>query len=282
MLKLTKIALIKFSVVLLVILGCSASTGNTNDFVNNHNQRTETLDTITRILLKQELALGSKWCTLNYSNSSHEIAVFLSIHDNENTAVDAFNAIIDQCPEFSLLELNQNGDRLIRFGYNGKSYAIDPNRIFSEVGLINSLKKYNNTYPEQVQSGYSQFASDLLNKIIPKSKNTYLIAVHNNNENNFSINTFKDNAEAEEVFVNPSNDIDDFFYVTLKQDYDYFKSKKYNVILQEVNIPDDGSLSVYCQKNNIPYINIEAQDGHLEIQKKMIIETYNLIKSKQP
>ena len=268
------------AILILAILGCSASTRGKKDFVNKQTVEKNNRDTSTRYPCKFSFSLGSKICFLNCSKSATEKAVFLSIHDDENTAVEAFNAIVNDCPDFTLMELNQNGDRLIRYGYNGNTYSIDPNRIFSKIGLLNSLKKYNATFPEQVKNGFSNFADEMLDKILPKSKTTYIIAAHNNGENNLSINTYKGSPEANEVYSNPSMDIDDFIYVTDQADFEYFRSKKYNVVLQANSIPDDGSLSVYCQKNNVPYINIEAQDGHLEIQKKMIIDVYNLIKTK--
>ena len=52
------------------------------------------------------------------------------------------------------------------------------------------------------------------------------------------------------------------------------------MVLQSINAIDDGSLSIYCQKNKLQYINIEAQHGQKEQQIKMLKETYSLIKSK--
>jgi hypothetical protein len=51
------------------------------------------------------------------------------------------------------------------------------------------------------------------------------------------------------------------------------------VVLQSANAIDDGSLSIYCQKNKLPYINIEAQHGQKAEQIKMLQETYSLIKN---
>ena len=52
------------------------------------------------------------------------------------------------------------------------------------------------------------------------------------------------------------------------------------MILQDnENCIDDGSLSVYCGKRNIPYANVEAEDGHLTEQIFLISE---LIKHVHP
>ena len=270
-----------FGICIFFFIQCSRPNNQKNKTEKNQESTTTISDSLTRQKNQHIFNLGSTQCELNCSISSNEFAVFLSIHDDENTAVEAFNAIIDQCPKFSLMELNQSGGRLIQYELNGKSYLVDPNRIFSQEGLISSLKKYNKNYPEEVISGFSKFATEFLSKVLPKTRKTYLIAAHNNTEGNLSINTYKGSPVAKEIYSNPSMDIDDFLYVTDQEDFNYFKSKKYNVVLQANSIPDDGSLSVYCQKNNIPYINIESQDGHLEIQKKMIIDTYNLIKTKK-
>ena len=71
-----------------------------------------------------------------------------------------------------------------------------------------------------------------------------------------------------------------FSLLTIKADFDFFRSKNFNVVLQNENAGDDGSLSVFCQKNQIPYINIEAQNGHKEKQMQMIKESYYLIMNK--
>lgn len=47
---------------------------------------------------------------------------------------------------------------------------------------------------------------------------------------------------------------------------------QYNVVLQaNETMTDDGSLSVYCAKLGIPYVNVEAQYGHIWLQMYMLI-----------
>ena len=43
---------------------------------------------------------------------------------------------------------------------------------------------------------------------------------------------------------------------------------------------DDGSLSIYCTKNNIRYINIEVEMGNVNKHREMIQEVYSLFKQK--
>lgn len=75
-------------------------------------------------------------------------------------------------------------------------------------------------------------------------------------------------------------DVDVFFLVTEQADFDYLKKQKQNVVLQSEKPTDDGSLSVYFEKNNIPYINIEAENEHNEKQIEMMKIIYGLLKNK--
>ncbi|MBK8927556.1 MAG: hypothetical protein IPM74_17060 [Crocinitomicaceae bacterium] len=66
-------------------------------------------------------------------------------------------------------------------------------------------------------------------------------------------------------------DPDDFIFTTDKNLYDHLSQLPVNIILQDNdNCKDDGSLSVYCGRKGIPYVNIEAEYGHLTEQVKLI------------
>ena len=53
--------------------------------------------------------------------------------------------------------------------------------------------------------------------------------------------------------------------------YEKFKNLGYNTVLQNnATMTDDGSLSVLAGQQNIPYVNVEAQHGHLEEQVEML------------
>src|SRR3546814_8896079 len=72
-------------------------------------------------------------------------------------------------------------------------------------------------------------------------------------------------------------DSDDLIVVTKGRFYRFYKKRGINVVLQSKRPTDDGSLSVYAEQQKIPYINIEAQEGHLEQQKQMISLTCKLL-----
>jgi hypothetical protein len=47
---------------------------------------------------------------------------------------------------------------------------------------------------------------------------------------------------------------------------------RYHIVLQDnTNVTDDGSLSVFCARGGIDYVNVEAEHGHLVRQLKMMI-----------
>ncbi|MNY25704.1 hypothetical protein D3C86_1595040 [compost metagenome] len=66
-------------------------------------------------------------------------------------------------------------------------------------------------------------------------------------------------------------DPDDLILVTEKVLFSKLKKENVNVVLQHQEAEDDGSLSIYAMKNNIPYLNVEVQHGHLE-DNLMLIE----------
>ncbi len=206
--------------------------------------------------------------------------MFVSLHDNENTSIEAFSASQSAMPGTGLVELSQNGNRLLNYGHQGRNYVFDPNRMFSPKGVKKTLMNYNSEFPREVETRVIRFSDSVLRVILPSSGEGYLVAIHNNTDNEFSVLTYRNSKDAEDVFVNQSEDVDDFFIVTNRSDFEYFKAKRRNVVLQSDDAEDDGSLSVYCQRNGIPYINVEAQHGHSVQQARMMQESYQLIKNK--
>ena len=230
---------------------------------------------------EKTINLGSKSCRLILKGTSDHNAIFLSLHDDENTSVIAFNEVSQSIDNPVLIELQQSGSRFIKYGYNGLDYLVDPNRIFTEIGINNTLKKNNKTVHAELKVAIKKVSSQMVDLILPNDKKKYIVAIHNNSNDNYSAKSYVGSNDAEKIYMNPSEDPDDFFFVTNLQDFEFFKTKKRNVVLQSLIALDDGSFSIYCARINQAYINIEAQDGHKETQKLMIKEAYQLIQSKQ-
>lgn len=236
--------------------------------------------TFTNDIVKK-LSLGESSCKVLIVGKEQKFAKFISLHENEHTSIEGItNNINSSTFNCKLYILKQNGDRRLKYILKGKSYFFDPNRIFSLKGIKATLLNCNKSYPSELENRVKSFSDSLLLIMDVENSKNYIIAIHNNTNDKFSVLSYKKSRDAEQVYVNNDEDIDDFFIVTSATDYEHFKSKKLNVVLQSENAEDDGSLSIYCQKNGLKYINIEAELGHKDKQIKMIKETYSLIKNK--
>lgn len=216
-----------------------------------------------------EYSLGNKIIRINIISGNSPEFVFLNVHENEKTSINTARDIARKYGS-KFIYLSNAGNRNISFELNNETYTFDPNRIFSIPGIRKTLKNLGG-YSKNAESEVNKFAQFIIKEIIPDSK--YVIAVHNNTEGSYSADSYygeykKDGAS---IFKIKSEDPDDFFFVTRDIDFEYLKSKGFNVILQDnENVRDDGSLSVYCGKHDIPYINVETLDGKYKKQYEML------------
>ncbi|QEC53297.1 hypothetical protein EDD80_10331 [Anseongella ginsenosidimutans] len=203
---------------------------------------------------------------------------FLNLHDDENTAVKAALQVMEE-KGGRLVELKHSGERLVKFPTGNRSYQFDPNRMFTAEGRKATLKRYGST-GLQAEKALAGFADSLL-QVYDIANIPCIITLHNNTEDNFSAKSYLPGAiydkEARKVYLASGADADDFVVVTRSRYYRFYKRKDINVVLQSKNPTDDGSLSVYAEWEGLPYINIEAQEGHLEQQVRMISVTYQLL-----
>ncbi|MCE3282568.1 MAG: hypothetical protein K0Q66_1305 [Chitinophagaceae bacterium] len=207
----------------------------------------------------------------NYGTNAGDI-VFLNVHENESTSVKAAEQYLEG-KEGKLLRVHQSGKRFLSFRLKTTTFQFDPNRIFSEKGREATLKGNNKTYLPVVEKKVEEFAEQLLSNI---SDAKVIVALHNNTDGGpLTIKTFP----VKHRYVNPAMDADDFVLTTEKSIFDQLKKKKINVVLEtSANTVDDGSLSIYCSKKKIPYINIEAQQGHQSQQVKMMNALSDILK----
>lgn len=210
------------------------------------------------------------------------IITYFNMHDNENTAVEAAEQVVKEYGG-RLIELMHSGTRNIVFYLDGQKYQFDPNRIFTNIGIRKTLqdhKNYNKAAHEEVKK-----FSDWLLKQYSLNQSTAMVAVHNNTDNNYSIQSYCKGgiyeSETKKINISEGQDYDDFFFVTTLEHFNYFAKLGFNVVLQNnEKVTDDGSLSVYWGKEKKrPYINIETQDAHLEQQIKMMTAVIGLYKN---
>jgi hypothetical protein len=231
----------------------------------------------SKIALSQQkisITVGASVVSLELLDYSNNDLLFVNLHNNEVTSIQAIKQVLLN-PSAKYLGILSGGTREVNLSENGRTITFDPNRIYTKTGIEKTLKNYHCNTDSNFKV-VEMFSKELL-KYFSKAK--LLVAVHNNSDGGFSINSIlkdmKTKKDAKEIFVNPNNDEDDFYYVTEKSKFDYFKIKGYNVVLQDnKHVENDGSLSVYCGRKNISYINIECQNNHLDEQIKMIQEIY--------
>jgi len=211
---------------------------------------------------------------------------FFNLHDNENTAVEAAAQII-ATHGGTLLEFRHDGERLISFDVGTDHFKFDPNRMFSAVGIAKDLIKHGPDSP-QAREAVAGFGRRIVNEYIEPNRKL-VVTVHNNtNDGGLTVNSYVANTgETAEVFSSPDQDIDDFFIVTEKDFFTKLKSRGFNVVLQDTeriksdDSLDDGSLSIYCGRNGIPYVNVESEHGHLEQQVKMLEAIDEIVSGKR-
>lgn len=206
--------------------------------------------------------------------------IFVNVHENESASVIAAKQVLDSVRQYCLVELKFNKKRLINFNLNRKNYSIDPNRIYTQIGAKATLKKYNKYYTDDVLQAVTHMAQTYISSYIDNKQ--FVVALHNNSDGDYSVLSYSAAGEyakdAVDVYINEQQDADDFFYTTERKFFEFLKAKKYNAVLQHNNTAtDDGSLSIYCAIKNIPYINIEAENGNLLKQKIMMRIVLELI-----
>lgn len=195
----------------------------------------------------------------------------INVHENENTSVHAFQSS-SYAAKIKLLYLHQYGKRNIACCFNGidTSY-FDPNRIFTDDGIRKTLIT-NSNYTDTAAMHAKHVADSILQWLLPAK---CIIALHNNTNENYSLLSYRKKGgsanDAARVFLNPQMDTDDFIFTNNEALFKWLKKNRVNVVLQNNSgVSDDGSLSVYFKNSDVLYINIEAEQGHVDQQKKLI------------
>lgn len=240
-----------FAVLMVAILLCSCKTPSTRE----HPFQLGETRIQTRVTHGRELS-----------------PTMVNVHDDENTSVRAGKVVIRESGG-RLIELTHRGKRLVEFQLAGQTYRFDPNRIFSEDGIRATLTKQTN-YSEAAHAAVRDFALQFI-QTFALDRQPVIIALHNTGNGGLSINSYQPNRElnraADRVHESKSRSAGDFFYVTDARFFAWLKDRDFNVMLQDnANVPDDGSMSVYFARLGIPYLNIEANNHHLEEQIEMV------------
>ena len=197
--------------------------------------------------------------------------VFINLHDDEITSVDAAKRVLEEYGGL-LIEVENNAQRNIRFKLDRHFYKVDPNRIFSEEGIRKSLEQLGRTSDKAIDE--VEKLGQRLIQLIPEEAKC-IIALHNNTPDLFSVVEYAPgngrSADCKKVYISAEKDADDFFLTTDNDLYEELAGKGFNTILQDnKNCTEDGSLSVYCGKKSIRYVNCETEHGKVEQYYKMV------------
>ena len=198
--------------------------------------------------------------------------LLFNLHENERTSVDAATHLIRRHGG-QVLVLHHSGEREIRFLLSGRSFSFDPNRIFTDPGAFATVAPEGAGHSEAVRV-VRDFAKDLVSNYSLDSMSV-IVTLHNNTDQGYSAESYLPDGpyalDARKVFVDLRQDPDDFFFVTDEAFFTRLSQAGFNVVLQNNRfVTDDGSLSVLAGRHGIPYINVEAQHGHLKMQEKML------------
>ncbi len=196
--------------------------------------------------------------------------VHLNVHDDENTSVQAAEAVLSRRGG-TLVELRHGGGRRVAFKLGGKGFDFDPNRVFTDVGAAATVKPAGS---KRAVAAARAFGDALLAAFDLGSAAT-LVALHNNSPDApLTVETYatgKYKRDAAAVTVARGVDPDDFFLVTTRGLYDALAARGFHVVLQDnAAVADDGSLSVVSGRRGVRYVNVEAQHGHLAAQERML------------
>jgi D-alanyl-D-alanine dipeptidase len=223
--------------------------------------------------------------TTTFPGATEPVSVaFVSVHDDEETAVEAAGDVL-RARGGRRLELRHTGAREIAFRIGAVDHRIDPNRIFTPAGRRATLESLS-TWSQPADDVVAAFADELLSTLAVDDVDL-VVAIHNNTSDRYAATSYAPGgplaADAARVSLRPGGDADDFFFVTDAAIFSALADRGHTVILQnEATVTDDGSLSVWCGRMGIPYVNVEAEHGHREEQAAMLRDLLDAVTAVRP
>lgn len=210
--------------------------------------------------------IGSKTIALKvYQYGNVKDFVCINLHANETSSFAAAKSVLAETGG-TLIKIENNGQRVIRFSLKGVTFGFDPNRIFSRTGIEETLRE-NKKLTREAMDEVERFAKQIL-ALFPDSTNC-IIALHNNTDEAFSIKSYLPDGnrknDAKAVYKDSTQDVDDISFTTDSLLYQRMADFGFNSIWQDnEKVKRDGSLSVYCGEKKKRYINIETQHGKVQ------------------
>jgi hypothetical protein len=196
---------------------------------------------------------------------------YLSLHENEQTAVQAATAVLGQRAG-TLIELRGRGRRLVSFHDGVRPLAFDPNRIFTDPGVERTLRRYGSYTDAGIQAALRLRSAVL--PLLDGRPDEPVVALHNNAGSSYSIQAYRPGgvhaADVQALALHPDRAPHAFFLVTRAPLFEALRNAGFNVVLQNDRPADDGSLAVWMQQQGRAYVNVEARYGALREQQSML------------
>ncbi len=207
--------------------------------------------------------------------------VFVNLHDNENTCVDAAMLFLASHGG-RLIELRHGRGREVVIRRAGRMYTFDPNRMFSIEGLRKSLAHSNNISDDDLVLA-TGFAAKVIALIAP-TKDVPVIAIHNNSPDKLTIRDFMPGEwygpDSRAVHIARDRDPDDFFFTNSPGLYESLAGMDHNVALMAKRPPDRGTLGNYINSLGGLYIIVEAEHGHIQEQTLMLQDLGSVLQNR--
>ena len=170
-----------------------------------------------------------------------------------------------------------NQTREVSFQYQCNTIRFDPNRVFSELGIIQTLAANQIAATPEIIAEVNRFSQFMIDKCEQQS---VIIALHNNRD--FNINFYLPGGEcdgsAEAVHCEPNEGPHHLILTSERDDFQALKNKKVNCVLESKSVSDyPGAFSEYCINNKIRYFNIETYLGQPEKQKELLMHVADII-----
>lgn len=194
----------------------------------------------------------------HYSNQSDKGLTYFHPHASEPTSLEMSIETIARCGG-SIISFDNANNRNIKFKHKNVEYQFDPNRIYTRKGVLDTLKNLGpySKEAENIVFTFGKWVSGLLSA-------DRVIAVHNNLNKNYNVLSYRDPdgnpiEGIRALNINPALSPANFIYTTNSTLYIAAAEANMNAVLQDKDIFDDGSYSVFAMKQGIDYVNIEAK-----------------------
>jgi hypothetical protein len=223
----------------------------------------------------ERVQLGETTVTLHIRDVGRG-PTLIRVHEDEETARDI--GIRASASGARFVDLEHGGGRFVMFELEGVRYGFDPNRIYSEHGIAETLTTVGHTDSPAARA----VVRELANRILHACGGGPIIALHNNKGSGYGIPWYENGGQLyrgkHTLVSRESDNLQNFIVVTDEESFELLAETGQNVVLQDpANDIDDGSMSYYFGIHEQPYFNIEAAHGDIEGQWVSLLAVYDRI-----